>query len=364
MVVLKKKLKIKKEPVWKGPEIDGITQSLLSRFLVCRERFRILVIEGWKPAAKFEPKIHYGNMWHTCEEALAANIMYTRPLQDYCKQLCREFPMEQNQIDKWYNVCLKQFPIYVDYWKKHPDVKNRTPIFQEQTFRVPYELPSGRTVILRGKWDSVDLIGKGKNAGIFLQENKTKSEVDEIKLGRQLTFDLQTMMYLIALQEYSTKPDNEFVAGQQIKGVRYNVVRRPLSGGKGSIRQHKPTKSNPQGESKSEYYERLQQYFIDSPQDYFSRWSVEITSGDIQRFKNEFFDPCLEHLCYWYDWITNHPNTPELFSHEHYRFLHYRLPYGIWNSVMERGTSDVEEYLLTGSTVGLQRVETLFPELD
>ena len=41
---LKNKLKgkeINTGPAWKGPEVDGITQSLLSKFLVCRERFRI-----------------------------------------------------------------------------------------------------------------------------------------------------------------------------------------------------------------------------------------------------------------------------------------------------------------------------------
>ncbi len=36
-----------REPVWKGPEVDGVTQSLLSRYLTCKERFRLLVIEGF-----------------------------------------------------------------------------------------------------------------------------------------------------------------------------------------------------------------------------------------------------------------------------------------------------------------------------
>jgi hypothetical protein len=31
---------------------------------------------------------------------------------------------------------------------------------------------------------------------------------------------------------------------------------------------------------------------------------------------------------------------------------------------MEGRGSDVEEYLLTGSTVGLQKIDTLFPELE
>lgn len=370
--------KQKKEPAWKGPEVDGVTQSLLSRFLVCKERFRILTIEGFKVEEQFSPAIHYGNMWHSCEEALAAKRDWKQDLKVYCTNLCKVYPTESNQVDKWYNVALKQFPIYAEYWEKHPDVKDRIPLLQEETFCVPYELPSGRVVKLRGKFDSVDLIGKGRYAKVYLQENKSKGTINEEAIVRQLTFDLQTMIYLIALRiclqeenelwnEEVHLPSPEILGSipvpkgvtwpLQIGGVRYNVIRRPLSGGKGSIRQHKPTKSNPEGESKEEFYDRLQQYFIDEPEDWFMRWTVDVTHSDIQLFKDQFLDPCLEHLCLWYDYQTG------AFKQSG-NFLHYRLPYGIYNSVMEGRGSDVEEYLLSGSTVGLNKVDSLFPELE
>lgn len=390
MGVVRKKKIIKKKPkanhvAWGGPEKDGITQSLISRFLVCKERFRILAIEGYAPNEGFSAPLHYGQMWHTCEEALAQGKDYEKDLLKYCTQLCKQFPTDQNQVDKWYNVCLKQFPIYVEYWSKHPDVKRRTAIFQEETFCIPYTLPSGKVVKLRGKWDSVDLIGRGRTPGFYLQENKTKGTVDEQALSRQLTFDLQTMMYLIALKELfrmineehddwsGVKPTWNFVstsekllrfADKPVKGVRYNVIRRPLSGGKGSIRQHKPTKANPQGESKEEFYDRLQQYFIDAPEEYFMRWQVTITDGDIQKFKDDFFDPCLEYICLWYRFITASSAKSNQKYFNNFKFLHYRFPYGVWNSVAEGRGSDVEEYLNTGSTAGLKRIKTLFPELE
>ena len=65
--------------IWDGPEEDGITQSLLSRFLVCRERFRILVVDGLKPVDQFSSRIEYGQMWHLCEENLAAGNDYLDP---------------------------------------------------------------------------------------------------------------------------------------------------------------------------------------------------------------------------------------------------------------------------------------------
>ncbi len=417
--------KAKREPVWSGPCGDGpnggVTQSLVSRFLVCRERFRLLVVEGLRPKDQFSHRIEYGNLWHVCEEALAEgsdmsvdNPLWLRRLSDYCKGLCKRYPTQQDQIDHWYNVCKVQFPLYVDFWSKHPDVLNRTPLLQEQVFDVPCQLPSGRTVRLRGKWDSVDLIEennaridpvKGPNkgmrrAGVWLQENKTKSDIDEGQLKRQLSFDLQTMLYLVALEladkdvkiptlvEHQKLGIPKDVAGDKnqgvrtflshpIAGVRYNVIRRPLSGGKGSIVRHKPTSRNPQGESKEAYYGRLREIIAGaSGQDwgvapdenyFFRRWKVEILPGDIERFRRECLDPILEQLCAWWDWV-NHCRDGEadlwIGPKGGQQELHWRHPFGTFNSMNEGGSSDLDEFLASGSEIGLQRCETLFGELS
>ena len=91
--------------------------------------------------------------------------------------------------------CRVQFPIYLRWWSKKKDEKGRVSLLQEQVFNVPYELPSGRVVYLRGKWDGIDLI-KGN---VWLLEHKTKGDIDEHILNRNLSFDLQTMLYLVAL---------------------------------------------------------------------------------------------------------------------------------------------------------------------
>lgn len=188
-------------PLWTGPNGDGdnggVTQGLLGRFLSCRERFRVLVIDGLKPGDRFSAPIEFGQMWHTCEEALAAKRDWSLPLDLYASTLCQRFPLDRQEIEGWYQKCKALFPRYVNHWDNHPDVKNRKPLLQEQKFDVPYKLPSGRTVRLRGKWDSVDLIENR----IWIQENKTKSAIDAQKISLQVTFDLQTLMYLIALQE-------------------------------------------------------------------------------------------------------------------------------------------------------------------
>lgn len=353
-------LRVPKQPLWKGPDVDGITSSLLSRFLVCRERFRLLVIEGIKTKDVFNHKLEFGNMWHLCEERSALAGDWQGKLMDYSRALCMRYPHQQEEITKWYNVCKVQFPIYLSYWSAHPDVKDRVPMLQEEVFSVPYDLPSGRKVRLRGKFDSVDLIGKGESVGVWLQENKTKGHIIENQIRQQLTFDLQTCFYLIALKKLLAAIEDKWqrYAGI-VRGVRYNVVRRPLSGGKGTIVRHKPTKKDPQGESESCFYGRVRDIIAASPQDYFLRMRVEVTAQDLDVFARQFLDPILEQLCDWWEWASTSNNNPEGECSP----IHWRHPYGVYNVLLEGGSTDLDEHLASGSMVGLTRTDNLFPEL-
>lgn len=380
--------RFRKEPLWRGPcakgPLGGITFSMLGKWLGCRERFRVTYVEGLRPAESFNHRIEYGNMWHVCEEELArggskpigpGNDDWCRALKQYCSSLCREYQTQQQQVEHWYNVCKIQFPLYVDHWSKHPDVKGRTPLMQEHVFDVSYKLPSGRIVRLRGKFDAVDLIA---GEGVYLQENKSKGDVDTLRIQRQLRFDLQTMMYLTALcygddlAKLGNKQLESFVrkSGAAIAGVRYNVVRRPLSGGKGSIVRHKPTKKNPEGESAAAYYGRLSGIISDSPEDFFWRWKARVNRQEVDQFRERCFDPLLESLCDWYEWIeagpTNDPWSPRIL-HEggtpEPNRVHHRHPFGLFNVLDEGGATEYDEHLETGSTVGLVRIDKLFREL-
>jgi hypothetical protein len=366
MVIIRTKKLVKKQitPVWEGPESTGrnggVTQSLLNRFILCRERFRLLVIDGLQSADSFNHRLEYGQMWHCCEEWFAQNKSWQDALRNYSVGLCQRYQTQQEQVQHWYNVCKTQFPLYVQYWAKHKDVVQRTPLLQEVSFNVPYELPSKRVVRLRGKWDSVDLIGKGKSAGIYLQENKTKADINEEQIKRQMQFDLQTMLYLVALQtELKQELRDGFPKGN-LAGVRYNVIRRPLSGGRGSIVRHKAKGSTPE-ETLEHYYGRLRDIIEESPQEFFMRWKVEVTQQDITRFRRECLDPLLESLCDWWEFISTHLDDPfDPASHG----IHSRTPFGLYNVLAESGSTEVDEYLATGSTVGLQKAVTLFNELE
>lgn len=349
------KLKKPKTPLWRGPEEDGLTQSLLGGFIVCRERFRLKVVEGLATAPEFNHHLEFGHMWHLCEEVHAGQYDdWIKALLDYQNKLLKKYPLQREQITHWRSVCHLQFPIYLKNNKKHKERKKVEPLLQEFTFKVPYTLPSGRVVCLKGKWDRVDIVGSGRNTFTRLGEHKTKGTVNEDQIERQLSFDLQTMFYLTTLDEYVMQHNRP-----RVEGLLYNVVRRPLSGGKGSIRRHQPTKAKPQGESLGAFYNRLAGIIRDNPEEYFYRWDVGITEEDIQKFKTEFLNPILEELCNWWDWVSGPDGLKDPFA----KPIHYRYPYGVYSTMNEDRMGDVDAYLATGSTVGLTRTKTLFPEL-
>lgn len=353
--VFRPALKKPRETVWQGPDVDGVTYSLLSRFLGCRERFRLLVVEGLKPVETFSHKIEYGSMWHVCEEVLAKDGDWELALKLYASTLCRTYRTQQAEVEHWYNVCKTQFPIYIDYWKNSKaGIKPSKPVVQEFTFDAPCYLPSGRRVRLRGKWDAVEQ----SEEGLYLVENKTKGQINERQIKRQLSFDLQTMIYMVAL--YLSPCTVSRVA---INGVRYNVVRRPLSGGKGSIVRHKATKNRAE-ETQEDYYRRLGDIIRAEPETYFMRWQVEVTPGDVLRFRRECLDPILEQLCDWWEWVLSYRGeSPFLSKFDSRNDMHWRHPYGVWNPLDNGAESDLDEYLNSGSEVGLTRTGNLFKEL-
>jgi hypothetical protein len=354
------------KPLWSGPDGEGpnggITFSLLSRFLVCRERFRLHALEGWRTQDGFNHRLEYGNMWHVCEEHyLADSGTWHEVLADYCADLCQKYRHSQEQIKHWYNVCKVQFSAYVPYWKRQVEESNeeRKPLLQEYAFDVPYSLPSGRTVRLRGKWDSVDIVRSPKvgRPQIWLQENKTKGDINEQQIQRNLNFDLQVMTYVIALGQWAK--DHDRFSNLPFAGVRYNVIRRPLSGGRHTIKQHQPTKTGKGGETAEEYYNRLKGLIESEPEYFFMRWNVLITSVDVANFARKCLDPILENLHYWYE-----SQMGPIQKGRDYPPANYVYPYNVYNPLDEGGSTDVDEYLKTGSLVGLQRSDNLFPELQ
>ena len=108
------------------------------------------------------------------------NIML-KGLKDYAKIECKKYPLDQEQIEKYYQICIRQFEVYLDYYKDEPFPEEA----QEMKLRVKYPLPSGDFVILTGYIDGVE---KTKNS-LKVWENKTKGVINVEAISNRLLFD-------------------------------------------------------------------------------------------------------------------------------------------------------------------------------
>ena len=396
------------KPLWAGPcgagPQGGVTQGLVAKYLVCPERFRVKTIEGLAPGDRFSKVLEYGNCWHVCEESFAAHgdARWPIALTEYAKGLLAKYPFSRDDVEKWFEICKLQFPIYVRYWAKHKDVLQRKPLLQEYELDVQHALPSGRVVRLRGKLDSLDAVGSGREAGLWIQENKSKGDIDEQQLRKQLLFDLQSMTYLVAFNDYRQGCNVDGLFAAPLKGIRYNVIRRPLSGGKGSIKQHEASRgakcpkckearsvtikgvtikcpkcggagrvNAKPAETKAAYLARLGKYISDEPETYFMRWNVAVSAEDVRRFRERCLDPLLENIADDYEWwafckangmnVFDGQKRAERFDHCK---RHFVFPFGVYSPLTDGGATDADEFVMTGNTVGLQRVTNLFPELQ
>lgn len=367
-----------REPLWKGPYIDGITQSLVGKWLVCKHRFWLYAVCGATDEKGFNLPLVYGDAFHNALEVYAFGKSSAREaaevIKDYFHKLSKSFPRNVAEITKWSKICYDQFLAYCQVWAEED--KGFESFMAEETFRVPYTLPSGRTVITRGKHDGGILSGKGKHQSRLLAEHKIKGEIDVANLTTTLAQNFQVMFYLPPLYQ---KLEAEGMPPPD--GVLYNVIQRPLAGRKHSIRPKKGRKVKDKktglyevrgAETESQYLARLQQVYTDHPQDFFFRWKISITPEEIARFQKESLDPILEQLCDWWDSIQGDPFDPWTVSEwdsdnnlgTYPNKHHYRRPFGMYDKMAKGLVGDYQEYLTTGNKNSLQRVTSIFPELE
>lgn len=345
--------------LWKGPYEDGITQSLLSKFLVCRERFRLLTIEGIKEIEQFDAGMEYGTLFHLAIEAYYSKHPWRPILKDYTQTLHTTYPLDAEDIDKWYALCNIQFPLYLDYIaRKELSIPvPRRNIFQELEFNILYPLPTGRQIRLRGKLDSVFTRGDS----IKIEEHKTKSYIDEQRIAETLHFNFQTLFYHTALRTMIQQGTLIIPRKMHVIGTQYNVIRRPLSS-KYPIRQKK-------SETLEQFYDREGSNIKAKPQEYFSTMNATITTDTVHTFQQQCLNPLLETLCDWWDYMlqcNGQPFGPDMdyVSPEYHDPVHYRTPWGIFNSMFGGFEGPYYDYLSKGHHGSIVTINSLFRELE
>lgn len=366
-----------KESLWKGPytDGDGITNSLLCKFIVCRERFRLSVVEGLREVEGFDPAIEYGQLWHEIKEAYRSGRDWKEALLSYKKYLLGEYPASTPEIEQWSYIVAGQFMV----WLKQPAPQQRVKSVQictEDSFKVPYTLPSGRTIFLKGKYDSISMVGNS----LYIEDDKSKGKIDEKGIADTMFGNLQMGLYHAAARQSivkDPKTNTYLLTGLDKRGsvelprtksvpnfvgTKYHIVRRPLS-------EQYPIKQRAKETSK-EFWDRVIQQIAANPSHYLFTMIASLTTSQLNIFRQRFLDPWLEALCDWWDYMVSvnfdpwRPPAPENPLDPQKNSLHYQTPWNVYNSLFGGFRGDFFDYLTKGHEGSLIRVKTLFPELE
>lgn len=307
---------------------DGISYSLLSKFVVCRERFRIATVEGYRPSDR-KDALDFGTMFHKALELLASG----KNSSTITRELLKRYT--DTGIDP---MLVRLAALLVPHYSTFYANEKHNYVAQEEVFDVPYvSQTNGRTIRLRGRWDEVYL----QDGKLWLQENKTKSDINKHKITTTLPYDLQTMLYCYTLSVTKDKP---------VGGVLYNVIRKP-----GLVQN--------QTESDMQYLERVNKDISKRPDHYFFRVYNDIDKSIIANFNRTTLFPLIESVVTWWESIKNDPFNPWVTGEGKPNPLHYARPFGVFDP-MSIGLGDFFEYVTTGLPHGLSKIATCFPELE
>ena len=292
--------KPKQEEIFYDPTRDGVTFSLLSTFLDCREKAR-LYLKGWTPQTS-SMALTFGSIIHKIDEWVRDDIrsktLKEVPSTDHIKGLIKKVESlwykdnprhgikELEHLELSLLLAEGVLPKYFQYWYK--DFSELKWELVEGMFKIPI-IPHDREdneykTFIRGKIDGSFRLGKG---GPWLFETKTKSRIDEEILADILPYEMQANIYLSALRRLGSESPS---------GLLYNIIRRP------AIRQRK-------SESIKAFADRVAEDVRDRPDWYFVRMEMSIDKEEIIRFEHELEDLVSDFLQWWSGKSGHYKNT-------------------------------------------------------
>lgn len=343
-------------------ERDGVTYSSMSKFLNCRERFRLSQVEGWSSNNVSVP-LEFGNLFHLYAEAQVHNFSEREMIRIGMKYADKRLANVADadtiaDMQRLVAVSFVTFDEYTKYWQRVPSMSHGGADYFEgkfdwvakedqfdNTHKVPVLL-SSREVRCRGKIDGVFRLNR-KSPNLWVMENKTKGDIDVDGIKGGLNKDLQTGFYMLNVwKKYGRMPD----------GVLYNVIRR--------------TGLRPRvSESASQFADRVRGDIQSRPEWYFMRWKVEITKQDLDDFQNKMLNPILYQMITWWDSVKKNPFAPHLLHDDDGNPLgpnphHYERPFGCYDGMMHHQRGDYFEIIANGNYHQFHQRQFAFPELD
>lgn len=274
------KFLIKPQPVTKFWDFyrDGVSQSLIQKWLQCREQCRLEYNEGW---TKIKQPLFF--KFGTCVHWVLAEIYNSGeyPSKDHIVGLIRKYErnyLQKNVVNAEDQAELDELFMFAElllerYFLMYEDDFKHKWLHVEKNFEV--EVGKFLPYKIRGRWDG---IYEDENGDLTLIDHKCLSLIDPEGIKDVLPLDMQVMTYLYAARQ---------IFGRMPKQMIYNILRRP------GFRQGKKSAEEFKQHIILEMNKKLDYFFIRIP--------IRITEHEVDDwYENQLF-PILEQIQDWYD---------------------------------------------------------------
>ncbi len=291
--------------VWKF-YTEGVSSSLLSKFLTCREQARLHLVEGLR--SRTEPLyLALGTSGHWMlhqfyeKKKPPTNKRILKLLGSYKEAWLAEVPRPTNamleQQDTVYGLLKILLPAYCQRWSGDWKLGKAYPFSTdtvcpsnwqalEGAFTTDWEYADGVKVPIRGQWDGVFLAGKRKRYWCF--DSKFLSVISPDDIEETMAYNLQFMLYLWAMRK---------LTGQLPNGFLMNVCRRPT---------HRLGKY----ENKPDFFARVAKDIEARPDHFFQRYELRINTEDLKTFEENVLSPLMDDVRGWWDGTVPHYLNP------------------------------------------------------
>ncbi len=290
--------------MWKGPEVDGITQSIINTYLQDPYSAYLYLILELKEDVPLHPNLIWGDAYHKGLEYLIENRDYPFAVDRARKHLRDHYSGCPTSYQWSIPKMLRCYDTETHHYPQDSDVKWKTELLLDRKINI-----DGRSIRFRGKVDAIT--HNHPDYGKCLGEHKCKGYIDPELTGQELIQDLQCNIYMYL---------------EDVEWVIYDLIKIPDVQKYGPKKSYDETSkqwinklySGPVGSYGGAYPIYLNQahwvhqkpYFIsrESQQDY---WDFTVI-------------PIIKQICRWYEHVTQSD-----FDHEnpdHFNEFFYRKP--------------------------------------
>lgn len=220
----------KGEIVQYDPEMHGATQSSLNTYMDCQKKARYYLRGLKSTGGSMSPALIFGSVFHDFQEHIldeikAVRISHSGDVDNMILEMSLDIFNEKwkpvydeadpkGQVDINYAFAFMEelIPRYFKFYAADFEKMKYTEV--EGEFKVHIH-----KVPIKGKRDGIfTLYNAGRNVGEYLMEHKTKSKIDIDAIEKSMPFNYQNNVYRLAYH---------LETGKRLKGVCYNMIRKP-----------------------------------------------------------------------------------------------------------------------------------------